>query len=224
MGDLHMTKPARAHERRISGHDLCGMAPQHAWKKRRYFQDEMIIGMGEPDQTRLLTDLAPGIVHDIRNMLNVILNRVYLARRSEQPDIPDILAAIEAAARSASGLADNIMKAAGSKFRSTVDDAVLNLNVCLVAMLPMLERSLSGVTLRLCLATSNLWPVKANSAEFDAAILNLVMNACDALQTRGNPDATITIRTANISDGLNGVSAKDRVLVSVADNGPGMDA
>lgn len=219
-----MTRPARTHNRQMFPREVCDIDPEYGWKTPRYFPGQMIAVTADTDRVRLLAELAPGIFHDIRNMLNIILNRTHLARHQGQANIGETLELIETAARSASRLIDIPMQVAGLRSRAAAPHSNLNLNVRLVAMLPVLERILPGVTLRLCLATSNLWNVKANAAEFDAAILNLAMNARDALQACGRADATITIRTANVSDRIGCHQAEDRVLVSVADNGPGMDA
>jgi signal transduction histidine kinase len=219
-----MTRAARI-DRQVAAALDAGTASRRACAEAHDFYDDAPDAVpSDADCMRLSAELAPGIGHDIRNMLSIIVNRAELARRRGPADANAALEAIAAVARSASGLTDILMHIAGLKPRAATSETILNLNLRLVALLPILERIIPDNALRLSFASSNLWLVRANAAQFDAAILNLIINARDALRGTGMADARILIRTRNVRcAGQNGQEA-DHVLVSVADSGPGMDA
>lgn len=102
---------------------------------------------------------------------------------------------------------------------------IVNLNKVLNEFQPLLERRASkAVTLVLDL-DPHLGPVRLDPGQFHAAVLNLVVNARDALPAGG----TVTIRSRNVTLGVADVAATPEldpgsyVLVAVTDDGIGMD-
>jgi CheY-like chemotaxis protein len=109
--------------------------------------------------------------------------------------------------------------------RSTFTLDIVSLDEVLVACEPFLRRALGEASLlRLDFATG-LWPVRVDTSQFEAAILNLVVNARDAMPDGGS----VEISTGNVlvdpagARHAPGLAAGAYVLVSVSDTGSGME-
>jgi len=169
--------------------------------------------------------LAGGVAHDFNNMLNVILISAKVALDGAPPggDLrTDLLEILEAAERSA-GLTRQLL--AFSRQEAIVP-RVLDLNEMVEGMLSMLRRLL-GEELRMTWAPgANLRRVKMDPGQVDQLLVNLCVNARDAVAGVG----IVEISTANTS--LDAVQflgdvapiSGDFVRLTVSDNGCGMDA
>ena len=167
--------------------------------------------------------LAGGVAHDFNNMLTVILATTDLARSSDDvnPAILEDMETIEDAAKRASQLTYQLL-AFGRK--QVIEPRVLNLNSAISTLAPLLGRSIpENVELKLIYAT-NLSDVIIDAAQFDQVLVNLVVNARDAMPNGGR----IVITTANrvldaeYCDKHLGVVPGPYVEISVADTGEGM--
>jgi signal transduction histidine kinase len=177
----------------------------------------------DADRLRLLADLVPAIGHDIHNMLTVVVSTTELARRQCRPVAAELFDAIGMAARNAADLTRTLMRLSGCHAMPAAPDALLDVNLRLQALLPILDRILpAGHRLHVQVVNAPRWLVRAGAAEFDSAILNLVSNARDALKARAGGGRVI-VRCHNVSLHDSNASTADHVLVSVADTGPGMD-
>jgi signal transduction histidine kinase len=175
------------------------------------------------DRLRLLAELVPAMGHDISNMLAVVVSSAELARRQCRPVAADLFEAIGMAARNAADLTRTLMQLSGCQAMPAAPDALLDVNLRLQALLPMLDRILPpGSTLHVQLVNASRraprWLVRAGAAEFDSAILNLVSNARDALRA-GAGGGRVMVRTRNVSLRGQDGSAIDHVLVCMADTG-----
>ena len=167
--------------------------------------------------------LAGGIAHDFNNLLTVIIGCADLIRAEHPPSRPDdpIEELIKAATRAA-GLTQQLL-AFGR--RQVLQPRVVDLNEAIRNVHSMLERLVpSSVALSLNLATG-IDRIRVDPGQLDQVIVNLVVNAGDAMPSGG----TITIETAEstVAPG----DAADRpfvppgryVSVAVRDTGVGMD-
>lgn len=168
--------------------------------------------------------LAGGVAHDFNNMLGVILG--YTEMLLAAPDTPESicndLEQITAASRHSAELTRQLLAFARQQ---TIAPEVLDLNSTVAAMLRMLGR-LIGEDIELVWSPAeDLWPVHMDPAQIDQVLANLVVNARDSIGATG----TITISTAciEIDEEYCSVQADfvpgEYVLLSVADNGHGMD-
>ncbi|HEX5148923.1 MAG TPA: ATP-binding protein, partial [Candidatus Limnocylindrales bacterium] len=168
--------------------------------------------------------LAGGIAHDFNNLLTAITGHGDLLAQSLAPDDPGRadVAAINAAAARAAALTRQLL-AYGRQ--SLLRPEPVDLNAVVTDIEPMLRRLIGeDVELRTDLAPDLGW-VQADAGQLDQVILNLVVNARDAVPAGG----TITLSTANAE--LNGASAAERpdvragryVTVAVSDTGVGID-
>ena len=165
-----------------------------------------------------LGQLTGGIAHDFNNLLTAILGGLEVTkRRIEDPrSIRLIDSSISAAQRGAKLIAQ--LMAFARKQNLQVE--YLPLNTLVSEMKELLERSVgSAVRLHYELA-ADLWPVMADANQVQTALLNLSINARDAMPTGG----TLRIATSNlcVAESDADLSAGDYAVLSVQDNGTGM--
>ncbi len=169
--------------------------------------------------------LAGGIAHDFNNVLTAIIgfSDLLLANhKPTDPSFPDIMN-IKQNANRAAGLVRQLL--AFSR-RQTMRPQVLHLSES-ISDLSMLLRRLIGETIALKVEHGeDLWPVKADLSQLEQVIINLAVNARDAMPDGG----TLTIRTQNVAaDDVAKLDQsimpnEDFVLIEVTDTGSGMSA
>lgn len=161
--------------------------------------------------------LAGGVAHDFNNMLTSILGSAQLARHQHAAHerLDEELENIESTATRASALTKQLLTFARREQATPVAFDVVEQ---LAGVRRYIERQLTdGITLELDLPSTPL-VVLADPSRFDQAIVNLVINARDALVDQGG-----TIRVSvGYADGR--VNGQDAVRISVQDDGVGMDA
>lgn len=169
--------------------------------------------------------LAGGIAHDFNNLLAVVLSTSQLAQTQVSPGtgLHDDLLQIEEAARRAANLTRQLL-AFGRK--QVLEPRVINLNAVLAGMDGMLRRVIPE-NLQIVTATDpGLASVVADAGQIEQVILNLVLNAREAMPDGGR----ITLETANVF--LDGSYSRSHlsaavgphVMIAVSDTGHGMDA
>jgi two-component system cell cycle sensor histidine kinase/response regulator CckA len=167
--------------------------------------------------------LAGGVAHDFNNLLTVIIgNCEFLLMRHQagDPSFKEINEVHQNALRAAA-LVSQLL--AFSR-KQTMQPKVLALGEVIGELAQMLRRLVGeGITLNVE-RDPDLWPVHADEAQLGNAIINLVVNARDAMLSGG----TVTIKTANESVsqasalGTAIMPAGDYVRIEVADTGTGM--
>ena len=167
--------------------------------------------------------LAGGVAHDFNNLLTVIIgNCEFLLMRhpAGDPSFKEINEVHQNALRAAA-LVGQLL--AFSR-KQTMQPKTLALSDVIGELAQMLRRLLGeGITLNVE-KDSDLWPVHADEAQLSNAIINLVVNARDAMPTGG----TVTIKTGNESIssasalGTAIMPAGEYVVIEVADTGIGM--
>jgi len=168
--------------------------------------------------------LTYGVAHDFNNLLTVINNSLDLlvADNADPHRRRRLVATAQRAAERGALLTRQLL--AFSR-RQTLRPETHDLNALLYAGEGVLLRALGdGVELELDFARS-LGPVEIDAAEFEAALLNLVVNARDAMDGHGR----LRIRTRERNVGLGDVPADDAapgryIAVAVHDTGSGMPA
>jgi two-component system cell cycle sensor histidine kinase/response regulator CckA len=169
--------------------------------------------------------LAGGIAHDFNNVLQAIIGYSDLLLASHKPTDPafqDIMQ-IKQNANRAAGLVRQLL--AFSR-RQTLRPEVMNVGEALSELTLLLKRLLGervGLDLK---HGRDIWPVKADVNQFEQVIVNLAVNARDAMPEGGK----LVIRTENVTDpgpaaaaeGRGGAPAGDHVLIEVRDTGQGI--
>ncbi len=172
----------------------------------------------------MVGQLAGGIAHDFNNVLSAIMmaNDFLLnAHKPTDPSFQDIMQIKQNATRAAT----LVRQLLAFSRRQTLRPQVLDLGDAL-SDLTMLLRRLIGekVSFPGVVHGRDLWPVKADVSQFEQVIVNLAVNARDAMPDGG----TLTIRTANVpaqeAENLSykGMPAADYVRIDVTDTGTGI--
>lgn len=164
--------------------------------------------------------LTGGVAHDFNNLLGVILgNAELLAERGNSED-PQLLAMIRAAEHGAA-LTQRLL--AFSR-RQALQPQSIDLDRLIANLRDLLKHSL-GETIEVeAVATAGLWACNADPGQIESAILNLALNARDAMPHGGK----LTIGTANVSlddeyaAAQSEVKPGEYVMLAVSDNGEGM--
>ena len=190
------------------------------WVRRR---DETSERRQQSQRLEAIGQLAGGIAHDFNNLLTAILGNVAFvleATPKEDPRYEDVLE-IERAATRAAELTRQLL-AFGRK--QILRPATLDLNAVLAYIMRMLNRLVGEhieVTLR---PDPALGLVRADMAQLEQVIVNLVVNARDAMPDGGK----LTIETRNVTLGAeftrqHGIAPGPYVLMAFTDTGVGMD-
>jgi PAS domain S-box-containing protein len=168
--------------------------------------------------------LAGGVAHDYNNMLSIIIGYTQLAMgkvSTADPLHADLKEIDKAAQRSA----EITRKLLGFARKQTVSPKVLDLNTAVEGMLKMLRRLLrEDITLSWHPGTG-VWQVKIDPSQVDQVLMNLCVNARDAIDGTGE----ISIETGNrVFDqdycaDHNGFVPGEFVMLAISDNGCGMD-
>ena len=179
----------------------------------------------QAQKMELVGRLAGGVAHDFNNMLSVILGNTELALGEVDPARPAHaeLLEIQGAAERSADLTRQLLAFAP---KTPVVPVVLDLDETVPGLIPMLQR-LIGENVRLDWHPgSDVWPVMMDPSQFDQVLVNLCINARDAIDDVG----VITIGTANCTidaafcarhaDAMPG----DHARLTVHDTGRGIDA
>ena len=167
--------------------------------------------------------LAGGIAHDFNNVLQVILNASDFLLASHKPTDPsfqDIMQIKQNALRAAS----LVRQLLAFSRRQTLRPQVLEYGDVLSDLSLMLKRVV-GDTIGLDVRHGrDLWPVKADVGQLEQVIVNLAVNARDAMK----PGGKLTLRTRNVTEAEAGeltyvsMPKADYVLLEVEDTGSGI--
>ncbi len=166
--------------------------------------------------------LAGGVAHDFNNLLTVIAAHSQFLLGSLEAGEPigrDDVEAIAKAAEKAGALTDQLLAFGRRQLRQP---RVLDLNAIVLEMYTLLDRTIgAGIRIGLELEAS-LAHVQADAAQIEQVLVNLALNAGDAMPGGGE----LTIRTATVPPPavLDVPRASQYVLLSVGDTGCGMDA
>jgi two-component system cell cycle sensor histidine kinase/response regulator CckA len=171
----------------------------------------------------MVGQLAGGIAHDFNNVLSAIMmaNDFLLnAHKPTDPSFQDIMQIKQNATRAAT----LVRQLLAFSRRQTLRPQVLDLGDAL-SDLTMLLRRLIGEKVKLDLIHGrDLWPVKVDVSQFEQVIVNLAVNARDAMPDGGK----LTVRTSNLSAdesmqlAYKGMPAAEYVRIDIVDTGTGI--
>jgi two-component system cell cycle sensor histidine kinase/response regulator CckA len=173
----------------------------------------------------MVGQLAGGIAHDFNNVLSAIMmaNDFLLnAHKPTDPSFQDIMQIKQNATRAAT----LVRQLLAFSRRQTLRPQVLDLGDAL-SDLTMLLRRLIGEKVKLDLVHGrDLWPVKVDVSQFEQVIVNLSVNARDAMPDGGK----LTVKTSNVTSdesaqmSYKGMPAADYVRIDITDTGTGIPA
>jgi len=210
---IDITDKKRAQDLLRASHDELALKVERTEEQLRHAQKMEAVGR-----------LAGGVAHDFNNLLSVIQSAASLALGSlEDPgEVRSDLGEIQLAAERASRLTRQLL-AFGR--RQLLEPRVIELNEVLLASREMLVRMIGeDITLEY-VQGAGLGRVKVDVGQLEQVVLNLVVNARDAMPRGGR----LTIETANVVfDAAYGETHPDvkpgpHVMLAVSDTGVGMD-
>jgi PAS domain S-box-containing protein len=175
--------------------------------------------LAQTQKLEAIAELTGGIAHDFNNMLMIIDgNAQLLKRRLDAPADRRAIDAIEHAAARGESLTRQLL--AFSR-RQTLNPIVIDLGQRLAEVRDVLASSArSNVELTFDLP-ADTWPVAIDVAEFELALVNIVVNARDAMPAGGTVTITaknVQLKPSDTADGVDGAF----VALSIADNGSGI--
>jgi two-component system, cell cycle sensor histidine kinase and response regulator CckA len=169
--------------------------------------------------------LAGGVAHDFNNVLTAIIGYSDLLLASHRPTDPsfqDIMQIKQNANRAAS----LVRQLLAFSRRQTLRPQIMQLNDS-VSDVQLLLKRLLGEKVELDIKYGrDVWPIKADVNQFEQVVVNLAVNARDAMPTGGK----LTLRTSNVTDtqsaayNYKGLAPAEYVLLEVEDSGSGMTA
>jgi len=170
--------------------------------------------------------LTGGIAHDFNNMLSVILSNLDLAKRRIRNGSTDIGAYVDSAIGGAVRAADLTRRLLAFSRMQPLAPTVININALVQDMTELLRSSI-GENIRLeSVLSGGLWDTNVDPSQLQNAILNLAVNARDAMPNGGQ----LTIETSNAclddeyARAFEEVTAGQYVAVAVTDTGTGMSS
>ena len=180
--------------------------------------------MAQGQKMQAVGQLAGGIAHDFNNVLTAIImasDLLLTNHRPSDPSFPDIMNIKQNANRAAS----LVRQLLAFSRRQTLRPEVLNLTDVLADVRMLLAR-LVGTSVRLKIDHGrDLWPVRADLGQFEQVIVNLAVNARDAMPGGGE----LTIRSKNVTAAecaaypYRELVPADYVVVEVEDTGTGIE-
>jgi PAS domain S-box-containing protein len=160
-----------------------------------------------------LGGLSSGIAHDFNNILTVVLGNLDLLRRAPEQRRERLINNAVQAVEQGRKLTQQLL-AFGR--RHLHQPEVLDLNRLILGMDDMLKQSLRGDIQVVFDLAEGLWPVEVDPAQLQIALINLAVNARDAMPRGGQ----FRIRTENVT--APGSELEQSVAITVSDTGSGM--
>lgn len=164
--------------------------------------------------------LTGGLAHDFNNLLTGIVGGIHVVRRriarGQLDDVDRFMDAVVASAHRAAALTHRLL--AFSR-RQSLDFKPVDVNALIESMIALLRRTLGeSVKLRLSLG-SNIWMADTDANQLETALLNLLINARDAMPDGGE----VIVQTSNTRWREEGsTDPREYVVLDVTDTGVGM--
>jgi signal transduction histidine kinase/CheY-like chemotaxis protein len=208
--DLEALVVARTRQLEEANNELRRQMAERARVEEALLQTQKIEAMGQ---------LTGGVAHDFNNLLMVVSSGLDLLQRHPEDPVrrKRLVDRMREAVQRGSALTHQLL--AFSR-RQALRPQPVNLIRQISGMRELLDRSLRGdVDVQLDFAP-DLWPVEVDPGELELALMNLAVNARDAMPAGG----TVVIRATNAPGAATKGQESDFVRVSVADSGTGMAA
>ncbi|KQT54582.1 hypothetical protein ASG43_03080 [Aureimonas sp. Leaf454] len=171
--------------------------------------------------------LTGGIAHDFNNMLAGVVGSLDLMRRriaaNEMERVPRYLDAAMTSAQRAAGLTARLL-AFGR--RQSLDLKATDVNGVVAGLEELMRRTLGENVLVETRLAPDLWPSRTDANQLESAMLNLAINARDAMPEGGRLTVATRNRTFGATEArqLEGLAPGDYIQIDVADTGIGMSA
>ncbi|GMG80871.1 ATP-binding protein [Paralimibaculum aggregatum] len=200
-----------------------------------YARETLIAVLTDASQLRQLEDqfaqsqkmeavgkLAGGVAHDFNNVLTAIVGHcdlLLLRKDASHPDYSDLMQITQNANRAAA----LVRQLLAFSRKQTLKPEILSVQDVVSETHYMLNRLVGETTSLVLDIGPDLWFVRADHQQLEQVLLNLVVNARDAM--RGTGTVTISVRnvTRDLREGAKREPAGDYVEIRITDTGPGID-
>ncbi len=168
--------------------------------------------------------LTGGIAHDFNNMLAIVIGSLDLARRRLRSDPDRAAENIESALQGADRAAQLTARLLAFSRQQPLAPRALDINRLVGSMSEMLRRTLGEAVRFETVLAGGLWPAFVDAAQLENALVNLAVNARDAMAEGGR--LTVETNNGHLDDAYaaahSEVVAGQYVMISVTDTGCGM--
>jgi PAS domain S-box-containing protein len=162
--------------------------------------------------------LTGGIAHDFNNMLSVVIGNLDLLKKSIQGN-EKAERRVRMALESAQHCADLTYRLLTFSRRQALQVSTIDVTSLMPSLLELMRRTLGEHINASLQSKGDIWPIQVDRAQFEAALLNLAVNARDAMPDGG--DLTIKVENQVVEEGRSAPSG-EFVVISVSDTGTGM--
>jgi CheY-like chemotaxis protein len=175
--------------------------------------------LAQAQKMEALGQLTGGVAHDFNNLLMVVSGQAQLLRRriGDDPKAVKALDAIELSTRRGEDLTRHLLSFAK---RQRLQPVPVSLRDRAQGLQELLSASLSSAIQVVVDFPAKLWPVQVDLSELELSLLNLTVNARDAMPNGGS--LTITAENVSLDESGDGALTGDFVALKVADTGAGI--
>jgi signal transduction histidine kinase len=213
-------RETRDHARQLVDHNLA-LEREIAQRERAETQ------LRQAQKMEALGQLTGGVAHDFNNMLAIIVGNLdmLIRRLNGQEKLMSLAENALSGANRAAALTKGLL--AFSR-QQPLDPRPTDVNKCVADMSELLRRSLGEHIAVEAVLGGGLWRAFVDTPQLESAILNLAVNARDAMSPQGRGGGRLTIETSNAfldktyADAHEEVVAGQFVLVAITDTGGGM--
>ncbi len=204
-------------------------AEQAVWER---WQNEVAMRMSAEASTRQLQrmgalgNLIANVAHDFNNLLMAVTSNMALIHQRHIRESGREIAAIEASISSGEALNRRLLSVAR---KQPLHPHRIDLHSWLDRLRPLLHTALGDRTELSMHVTQDVWPIFMDATELEFAIMNIVLNAVDAMSATAGTGATpaggrFIIRAQNVHANFSddALSHSDSVSLMLSDNGTGM--
>ena len=187
--------------------------------ERREAQQEMEklqLRLAQSQKLDALGQLTGGVAHDFNNLLMVITGSLNALKKmvGDDPKALRAVQAIDTASQRGAALTSQLLSFAR---RQSVNPQTIDVGDSIFSVRDVLDTGLGSAIELQIEAANGIWPITVDRAEFETALVNLVINARDAMPQGGN--VTVQAKNVFVDDG---VTKGDFVAIKVRDTGTGI--
>jgi signal transduction histidine kinase len=199
----------------------------HAFAERTRQQqalEQARAALAQSQKMEALGQLTGGVAHDFNNLLTVILGSIETLERRLRTGDGDVRRFVEAARRATHRAASLTGRLLAFARRQALEPKALDPNKLVAGVMDLLQRSLGEAIAVETVLVGGVWWAWADSNQLESAVLNLILNARDAMPRGGK----LTVETGNAYldatyvGPLEEVEPGQYVMIAVTDNGVGM--
>jgi len=220
-------RDARRRELELTAARDAALAAEVAMREQMAGREQAEAQVRQMQKMESIGQLTGGIAHDFNNMLAIVIGSLDLARRRvEDGDMERLARCIANAYEGAERAASLTARLLAFSRQQPLAPLILDVNKLVAGMSELMRRTMGEQYMVETVLAGGLWRTFVDPGQLENAILNLVVNARDAMPGGGH----VTIETANAY--LDDEYARTRgevipgqyVMLSVTDNGEGMTA